>query len=505
MPQFNLPRKQVTMIQMWASVLLIVLALIFSLAPMITLSPSKNAEKINEIASSLPFETGIEIPEEDVEISTAKLVSLGGLIAKVISVIPGPEGPTEETMAKAEELEAYIGSDAGKADITTALCFAGTIMNALDFESMMSGDSNPIGMILMVLVTVVALLAVLALMIVIPIVIAVQLIIALIKAAKNIATPENAAAAVANKLPGMISVVLLFMLAQCVIPGMAQAWGVTALCAVIIVSIVLNFVASRLREYPAKQFMYLNVLQGGALLGGVGFLVFFFNIIKTGIFNSFINGDYFIALAGNAVDAALSQGEKSVDTVVIIAGVLMIVYLVIILGCAGYLDKAARRLSCAVKRERPKGLIGKLFTPKAHDNNIVMAVCTLAAFIIPTYVAGIEYGDNKIKFLELEANQSEALSTALIGIIIMVVAEVAVIVLKKVLCKDLTEREAEDLMMGVAMSSDEILAEAKKVVAEAEAAVAAAKAAEEVEAVAEAPTEEIATTEEAPAEEAKAE
>lgn len=499
MPQFNLPRKKVTMIQMWASVLLIALALIFSLTPMITLKPGKNMEKINEVASQLPFETGIDIPTEDVDISVGKLVSLGGLIAKVIGAIPGADGPTEETQAKAEELQSYIKTDAGKADITTALCFAGTIMGALDFESMMGGDSNPIGMILMVLVTIVALFGTLIMMVVIPVIIAIQLIIALIKAAKNAATPENAAAAVANKLPGMISIVLLFMLAQCVVPGMSQGWGVTALCAVIIASIVLNFVASRLREYPAKQFMYLNVLQGGALLGIAGFLVFFFNIIKTGIFNSFINGDYFLALAGNAVDAALSQGEKSVDTVVIIAGVLMIVYLVVVLACVGYLDKAARRLSCAVKRERPKGLIGKLFTPKAKDNNIVMAIVTIVAFIVPTYVASIEYGDNKVKFLELAEEQQAALSTALIGIIIMVVAEVAVIVLKKSLCKELTEREAEDLMMGVAMTSEEALAEAQKVVAEAEAAVAAAKVAEEAKA-AQAPAEEAA-----PAEEEKAE
>ncbi len=507
MPQFNLPRKKVTMVQMWASVLLIALALIFSLAPMINLKSVDNAAEITEMAQGIGLSL-FEIPE-DVDVSAVKLVSSVSLIVNIFtSSIPGEEGYTEDQVAKQQELKEYMETEEGKADIATALCIAATIMNALDFESMSSGDSNIIGTVLSIFVTFIALFATLILLVVIPVVIAFQLIVAVINAAKHIANPEDAAAAVSNKLPGMISVVLLFMLAQCVIPGMSQAWGVTALCSVIIVSIVLNFVASRLREYPAKQFMYLNVLQGGALLGIVGFLVFFFNLIKTGIFNAFVKGSFFGALLGNAAGAIASEGEQAMDTGLMVTGILMIVYLAVVLGCAGYLDKAARRLCCTVKRERPRGLIGKLFTPKAKDNNIVMAACTLAAFIIPTYVATVEVEGllgAKVSVLELNGDQQAALNAALIGIIIMIVAEVAVIVLKKVLCKDLTEHEAEELMMGVAMSSDEILAEAKKVVAEAEAAAAAAKAAEEVEAVAEAPVEDTAPAEEAPAEEALAE
>lgn len=501
MPQFNLPRKKVTTIQMWASVVLIVLAFVFSLTPMITFkSGGANTDEILKMAGELDVDLRF-IPEE-VDVSAVTLVSMTARIAKVIGSVDAENGDVDAA-------KDYAESDKAKEDLGVAICVAATLLNALDFKDAQESDTGIIGMIFKVLVTFIGIISVIILIVVIPVILAINLIAAIIKVAKNVKTPEEAAAAVGNKLPGKISLVLTFMLMQCVVPGMTQAWGVTALCAVIIVSIVLDFIASRLREYPAKQFKYLNVLQGGALVGIIGFLVFFFNIIKTGIFTNFVTGPYFFglaeAIAKNKVDGT------AIDTNLIITGVLMIVYLCVILGCAGYLDKAARRLSCAVKRERPKGLIGKFCSPKAKDNNVVMAVCTLIAFIAPTYAMGVELKVNAGLFnidstaLVLLDEQKSALNAALVGIIIMIVAEVAVIVLKKTCCSDLTEREAEDLMMGVAMSSDEILEEAKKIVAEAEAKVAAeaaveAPAAEEAE---EAPVaEEVPVAEEAPVAEA---
>ena len=95
---------------------------------------------------------------------------------------------------------------------------------------------------------------------------------------------------------------------------------------------------------------------------------------------------------------------------------------------------------------------------------------------------------------------------ALVGIIIMIVAEVAVVVLKGVFCKDLAAHEKEALLLGHAMTSEERLEEAKKIVAESEAAAPAEEAAvEEAPAVEETVAEEETATEEAPAEEAKAE
>ena len=514
MPQFNLPRKLVSTIQLWASVGLIALTLIFSLMPIIKLKTVDNADEINEFIASMEIEGMDELPQmpQEVEISAIKLIGSATLIGDFVSIISETanaaqggdlsEEDMEAFQAKQEAFVEYLKTDEGKENIVTIACIAFTVVKTLDFQ----GSDNIIAMIFNVLISVIGLIFVLALTFIIPIMLLVKLILSLIKAAKNVKTPENASAAIGAKLPGMISLPLLVMLMQCVVPDMTFAWGIVAVCITIVISAALNFVVSRLREYPAKQFVYLNILQGGALACIIGFLVFFFSIIKTGIFKAFVSGKYFLYLAEALI---AQQAGATVNTAYIIDGVLMVVYLAIILGCVSYLDKAARRFSCTVKKERPKGLIGMFFTPKAKDNNVVMAVFTLVAFVVPTYIAGVKHGFNDItstaaegdySFLELTAAQQGALTTALVGIIIMIVAEVAVIVLKKVFCKDLTEREAEDLMLGLALTTDEKLAEAQKFIEEnapvAEApAVEEAPVAEEALAVEEAPVEEASTEE----------
>ena len=53
MRQFNLPRRTVSMVQLWASVLLIVIAFSLSLTPIINLKPLDNVDEINEFISEI--------------------------------------------------------------------------------------------------------------------------------------------------------------------------------------------------------------------------------------------------------------------------------------------------------------------------------------------------------------------------------------------------------------------------------------------------------------------
>ena len=482
MKQLNLPRKLVSTIQLWASVLLLVVAFIFSLMPTITIKMNDNLADITKMASEV-------LPEEDfgfladmdtVEFSAPKLIGTISLFAKIISVSTAePSDPGADD--KREELQEYLESDEGKEDIATAVAIAFTIVNTFDLggEDGESTQSNIFSIILTLLISLVGLIAVLVLTVLLPILIGISCIGGIISALKNMKTPENVSAAIASKLPGKLSLVLAFMLFQCVVNGMTYAAGVSGLLIVCIISVVLNFVVSRLREYPSKQFRYLNVLQLPAIVGIIGFVIFFFNIISSGVFSTFAHGDFALYLTEAL---ALTANKVTVNNAYIVDAVLILVYLGIILGCSSYLNSAARRVSCAVRREKPKGLIGIFFTGKLHDNNLVKAIVTLGAFIIPTVIAGMKHyykdptstaAEGDASFLTLSADQEAALSAALVGIIIMIVAEIAVIVLKKVFCKDLTTAEAEDLMTGKAMTSAERLAEAQSIVAEAEAAAAA--------------------------------
>ena len=504
MPQFNLPRRTVSMVQLWASVLLIVLAFIFSFMPIITFKTLDNAGEINAMIEQFAPDADFEIPEE-VEISSPKLISTIALIANIIGTATAEGGADPD---KAAELEDYLKSESGQQDVVTAVCVALTLTKTFNFE----GQSDPLSLILNVVIGLIGLLAVLICTIILPIILFFNLIIALIKAAKGAKTPEEVSAAVGARLPGLLSLPLTIMLFQCVVPDMSQGWGIIALCVTCVISVLVNFVCSRLREYPAKQFVYLNVLQGPALVGIVGFLIFFFNIIKTGIFTSFTSGKFSMYFA--QVLVAQEMGA-TVNNAYIIDGVLMLVYLCVMLSCVSYLDKAARRLSCTVKNEKPHGIIGLFVPAKASDNNLILALFTSLAYIAPTVVAGFKHFYNDVtstaaegdaSFLNITDAGNEALSMALVGIIIMIVAEVAVVVLKGVFCKDLAAHEKEALLLGHAMTSEERLEEAKKIVAESEAAAPAEEAAvEEAPAEEEKVAEEETATEEAPAEEAKAE
>ncbi len=510
MPQFNVSRKIVANVQLWVSLFLVLLATVFSLTPIITLTTFENAGAINDMMDEvLPSDMdGFEIPEE-IGVTAPKLIGSVSTIVKIVSVSIDASkddltaAEQEELTKKMEELEAYLQTDKGKEDIVTALSIAASFTNAFKSGNAEEND-NFLSMVLNVLISVIAEFAVIIMSLILPIMLIFYSLSALIKSLKNIKTPEVAAAAVGNKLSNVISFPLILMLFQCVVPGMKPGSGVMAVCYIAVASTVLNFVISRLREYPVKQFKYLNILQGTALVGVIGFLVFFFNIIKTGIFKAFTGGKFALymaeAIAAKALEEHSGQvSDKVINNAYVIDGLLMVVYLVLMLSCVAYLNKVTRRLSCAVKKERPRGLIGLFFRDKASDSNIVTAVATLFIYIIPTYIMGVKHYFDDIystategdaSFIILSEDGEKALSIALVGIIFMIVAEVSMIALRKVFCKDLDAREAEELMMGLAKTSAEQLADAEKNVADLKAEVAAETV----------PEEAVTTEEEAPAE-----
>ena len=452
MPQFNLSKKLVSTVQLWASLLLIVLAFVFSVTPIITLKNVENADKIIEMMEDLDLDSDVMMYiEEETEISSPKLISSIALIYKMI-VAANAEG--EDQAEKAAELREFLDTEEGKKSVATALSLTVAIVKTLDFKN----SSDVISFILNIFVSVIGLLAVLLMTLAMPFIFGILALISLIKALKNIKNPEKAAPALAKKLPGLMSLPLILMLFQCVVRGMSYGSGLVAICIIAIISTVINFAASRARKYPNDQFIYLNIVQGCSLVGVVGFLVFFFNIIRTGIFKAFISGKYASYLA-----SVLAAKDAGADTnwTYIIDGVLILVYMIIVLGASGYLEKSARRFSCASKKERAT----RFSTAKIKDNYIVGAIFTLAAFIIPTVLSNLKHGYNDVtstastgdfSFIELTDAQKEYLTAALIGIIIMIIAEVAIIVLKKVFCANMSKEDADALISGNAKPFEEI-------------------------------------------------
>ena len=450
--QIKLPRKLVCTAQLWVSVILVILALIFSLtAPIITLSTNTGfgGDIVDFVENELELDLGdYDFSEEGLDITTPKLI---GSITMLIDIISAIDDPIARL-----ELQEHIATEEGKEDLVTVAGLAVVFMNTFDFDNMPSEPS--FDLIFDMAITMIALLFVIVMTFVIPIMLIVAAIAVVIKALRNIKTPEDASGTVANKLTPMLSMTLTVMLFQCVInEGVMEAGsGLTTIFVLAIVSVAINFIATRLREYPSAQFRYINIVQPVAILSIIGFLVFFFNLLDTNITTTFIKRFMPYAIAGEDYATLVMMG----------------LYLIFALGCVSYLDKAARRLCCSVKPEGPKGIVGLFVKGKISDNNIVHAVINLLVYILPAVVIGMD------GFAFLSEESEGAFSGMLVGAIIMLIAEIAAIVLRTIFCKNLTTRDAEELLTGTALTTEEKLEEAKKTLAEAEAKLAAQSDAE---------------------------
>ena len=496
MRQLNVPKKLTATVQIWVSVLLLVIATSLSLTPIITLNTGDNIDKINEMIEKVApsaleggeTEDGEGPIPETIDISAIKLVKSIGVMGKVMKTTINA-AKEKDMSGTGDEIAEIFKTDEGKESIVIAVSLVSTV--ASNFDTKDTDASGILASILTMLVSIIALMALLALTFIIPIMLAVATISALISALTHLDTPEEVSEKIARKLPGFISLPFTLMLFQCVVPGMTYGGGIVGICVTSILAAVLGLVISRLRSYDSAAFRYLNIVQGVSALGVIGFVIFFFNLVKTNIFSTFLHGDFAAYVADVGVTLAADKTAK-VQEGYAIDLLLILIYVVLALASVGYLEKCAQRLACS-KSANKKGVFPK-------DTCIVRAIFMLAVYILPAVVMGRKnyyedptsteaIGDKS--FLELNADQASAFKMVLVGVIIIIVAEIALIVLKKVFCKGMNTESMQALMSG---------AETAPVAAE------AVEATETVEATAEAAeetAEEAApeATEEASAEE----
>lgn len=498
--QPNVPRKTTSLIQTWGCVLLAVLCVFFSFSPLITLDTGLNGDEIEEMIEKITHEEFTqEIPDE-VGVSAVKIIKSISLIVNIIDVA-SDDAETTTDNAKAKDIEEMLKSEEGVNTIVTVVALANTIVNAIDTES----GSDLISIIFGMLLTIVALLAVLVMTFIVPVVFLITALIMLINALTKMKDPELAAPKLSKKLPGLLTLPMAFMVFQVLVPGMGYGSGAVALFVLCVIAVVLNMVVSRLRKYTNEEVVYATVVQGGALVGAIAYVVFFLNILKTGIFNSFTHGRWSSYMVGllkaKEIDAkAVQYGATPTEfsNAWIVDGVLILVYAIIFLSSMSYLTHCAQRMSLAC------GATGKKRSANITDNHIVLSVFTLIGCAIPLYVKGTEnlfvnYVDDTLGTygsLVMKDDALSALKTAFACAIVMLVIEIAVLVLRKVLCADLSGEDREAVLTGTAKTPDEKIATAEKILADAAVAAAAAAPAEA------APAEAAPAAEEAPAEDA---
>lgn len=489
--QLNVPRKTTAMIQVWASMLLILIAVFLCFSPMITLKTG-SMDAIGDMVQKITGQEIVDIPEE-VEVTCPKLIGSIGLIINAVSAASDSE------KASNTDFEAMLQSEDGKNTIVMVAAIAnsvmGPIMSLFDSEGEEGeggGEFNIVSLIFNVLLVFVATIYMLGFTLIFPFIFVIFAIIALVTALKNLSDPTLAAPKLAKRLPGLITLPMIFMLFSCVLPSMNYGWGAMGVWIVCLVSVLVNFVISRLRSYNANDWKYLTVLQGTSLVGIIGFMVFFVNILKAGVFKSFITGNWSVFLQKVIMGTAADKNAEVASMAYIIDAVMVLVAVFLVLNSIDYLKHCGQRISCAVARTK---------TGKISDNHIVLAVAMMFIYVLPTIVMNSKnYTEDPFdakaegveSFLKLKEGQA-AFDAALIGLIIMLVAEIALIVLKKVFCKDMTK---DDMVIAMSGNAPALLAEEAPVVEEAVAEEAVAE---------EAPVAEEAVAEEAVAEEAAAE
>ena len=459
MKQINLPRKPVLTVQLWASLLLIVLAFVFSTTPLITLNNTDNSDEISNVITSLGL--GSEVSEYINDVSDISAIELVGSISLTWKIAGAVTTEDEaEKSEKLSEIVEYIDTEKGQNSVGTSVCIAAAVLRATE----MGAGGGLVGG-LSILISFIALFTILALTLALPVILGITTITSLVTALKNIKTPEEGAPAVANKLPGMAILPLMYILFQNVIPGLSYASGTTAIFILALVSTAISFIATRVREYPDEQFKYLNIVQGCSLLGIIGFSVYFFNMISVGIYRTFITGTYstFVGLILEMAKAEIEIPSKAF----IADGILILVYLFMMIAATDYVDSAIKRLAGATRRNRN--------ATRAKDNSLAAGIVALITLIIPIVLSTLKHGYEAFStspeffsFLELSDAQKGFMIKAGVGIAIMIIADVAVIILKKVFCPTLSPDDAEALLIGTAKTSKEKLEDAKKLVEEAE-------------------------------------
>ena len=502
MYQPNVPRKTTALIQVWGCVLLALVCVFLSFAPMITLDTG--AGKIESMLDELDLGVEIQKIPEEVDVSAVKLIGSITLVADVVSALSDDASADDKKLA---DLEALLKTEDGVNTLVMIVAIANTVTDSIDFE----GEPS-LGMILGILITFLALLFVLIFTLICPIIYIVTALTMLIPALVRVTDPLRVSSKISRKLPGLLTLPMVFIVFQCLIPGMNYGYGALGLWIVAAACVLLNVVVSRLRKYTNKEFIYVTVVQGGALIGAIGYIVYFFNILKTGVFNSFLHGkwaDYVLDLGKQQALAEKAKLPFEPSNAYLIDAGLIVVYAILILVSISYFTYCAERLSCAAGNAKKKSGV--------HENHIVFSIVMLLTCLIPMYVKDtknlfVNFVDEKLgasSSLVMTPAQEKALETAMVGLIIMIVAEIAIFVLRLVLCKGLTKEERVAVLTGTAPTPDEN-AEAVVEAPVAEDAAAAAvvetpAAPADAPAKEEAPAEEAPAKEEAPAEEAPAE
>ena len=383
-------------------------------------------------------------------------------------------------------------------------------------------NADTVGSIVKMVLSFIILIYVVGFVTIWPFIMAIVALIALIKALIYIKRPEEYAGKAASKMTTPLTFTVTTFLLLTFFPGVTVSTNLVILLVLAILSVVANLVISRLRAYNGPDFKYATLVQGTALVEGIGFAAFFGGLLNTGFLQSMLDAlcsyisktsvtvslfnreiDFYNRYFGSNMDHTSMNFLFLIDLALVLAAALI---------ALSVTTKVIRNVATHLGLVKSKTKPGSLATP----------IWALIACILPLAASFLQ---NELRYsmttngvktrvigslLNISNDSMTALIFMFIGAFILLAAAIAFRVIKPKLCYDLTPDQEEEILNGnaPAYTGEPISAKAPAEEAPAEEAPAEEESVEEtpaeksydVEA-----SEEEASTEETSAEEAPAE
>ena len=441
----NISKRRVAAIQATVSALLILLSFVFSMLPLININT--DAVGFGESGGTLKesiMETVEEVtgsPTLSSEIGDKISVSPIGIIRSFGMYFRISGASANNSLEAADALRAELETESGIRSLITVSAITAIISRIREG----SGGENMFAVIFKVIIGLLGFIIMLILALALPVILLVKAILAVITFIRGVRTPEAIAGKLGGSLQSIILIPLFLMLIQSVCPGISAGFGAVAVLIFALCCALINALITRAREYNKDELIYLNIVQGSALISLAGFLIFFFNLLGTGALTAFVSGD-FIPYLAEIESISANDPSLIINNSYIFTGVLMIAYALLAAIAVSLGDKLSRRISLA----------GAAHSGYAHLA-LFAVICCVAPFAVsgsmhlyldPTSTAPA--GD--ASFLPEGSFNSGSLGWALAGAVIMLVGEVLSVVLSKVLSGGLSREDKKKLLSGKAMA-----------------------------------------------------
>jgi len=449
--------KTVTLVQSIVCLACVILMFVFCFTNVFTMKiTDKTKDAAEEFYAKLDVDA--QIPEE-VEVSFGSTIksfaSLGKAGKAIINTVKG----ANQLSNAAENADTYeeqeqLAKDADKLMDDTKKALAESVDGICLILGIFGlfGSSAIVGLAGLVLLGMVLLH---------PIFVLVAMIKAIIAFTKNSQSLDKAYAPLAASVKSAAGFLTTYLFIAIMVPAIKFAFAFYAMMVAVFAVVIMNAVASRLKDYTAEEAKYLNLVQIVSAAGIVSFVIFLAGMIKANVMETSLNALKSIKV----LDLLQKLIDKKVPWGVLIYFVLLYVGVLLLINTCGYLFNSAYRMSAMAQGKKVR---------LSLLSSTILATVSAVCF-------GIMFFAIKDVTIVLSDEQKTGYVMVVIGALLLLACEIVLLVMSGK--SALTDEQKKGVLCGV---------------------LTEAPAAEEAAPVAEAPAEE-APAEEAPAEEAPAE